>query len=90
MDLWITKKPEASATHAKVFLFKGSSWNLVGADRIPAGVQIEIRKDLWLPLGEIPLENGTTNFCMGVCSHRALAGTRRAPPSSDPSQTEQA
>ena len=47
---------------------KSSSWNLVGTDRIPAGVQFEIRDDLWLPLGEIPLESGTTNFRTGVCS----------------------
>ena len=31
----------------------GSLWNLVGTDRIPAGVQIEFREDLWLPIGEI-------------------------------------
>ena len=46
----------------------GSSLNLVGPDRIPAGIEIRICKNLWLPLGEIPLESGTTNLCTGVCS----------------------
>ena len=37
-------------------LTRVASPNLVGADHIPAGVQIEIRENLWLPFGEIPLE----------------------------------
>ena len=41
---------------------------LVGPDRIPDGVQIVIREDLWLTLREISLESDTTNFRTGVCS----------------------
>ena len=49
-------------------LFIGSPWIFVGGDRLPAGVQIEIRENLWPSLGEISLESGTTNFRAGVCS----------------------
>ena len=36
-------------------LLKWSFVDLVGGDRLPAGVRIETRENLWPSLGEIPL-----------------------------------
>ena len=39
-------------------------------DRISAGVQIEIRENLRIPLGEIPLESGTLKVRAGTFGQR--------------------
>ena len=53
-----------STANAKLL---GSSWNLVVSDGISAEVQLEIRKNLWLLLSEIPLKE-TVRLKSSACS----------------------